>query len=150
MPRRKSICKKNLWGRSTSSTRAKCRYAAGISFPGRSSLTSRNLRAQSTARPRYPFGILFNLSLSLYRIWRRSTEKRSLFFIRLRMHAWDRLVYFSDTIATISLAEAHSSSGETKLTKLYSVSYCEKPFLRHFWKIAYLFFVTLRCKNESK
>lgn len=68
MPRRKSICKENLWERSTSPTRAKCRYAARISFPGRGCLTSRNLRAQSTARPRYPFGILFNLSLSLYRI----------------------------------------------------------------------------------
>lgn len=34
---------------------------------------------------------------------RRSTEKRSLFFFRLCMHARDRLVYFSDTIAPISL-----------------------------------------------
>lgn len=49
---------------------------------------------------RYPFGILFNLSLSLYRIFwaRRPTEKRSLFFIplgRARARANCMCVYFS-------------------------------------------------------
>jgi len=41
---------------------------ARISSPCRGCLTSRNLCALSTARPRYPSSILFNLSLSLYRI----------------------------------------------------------------------------------
>lgn len=120
VPRRKSICKKNLWERSTSPTRAKCRYAARISFPGRGCLNSRNLRAQSTPRPRYPFGILFNLSLSLYRICSATVdgETKSILYPTC-MHA--RLVHFSDTIATISLAQALSRRNKTNKTFCFAL-----------------------------
>lgn len=67
-PKKIHLQEKSMRGRTTWPCSAELQIRArGISFPAWGCLTSRNLRAQS-ARPRDPFGILFNLSLSLYRI----------------------------------------------------------------------------------
>jgi len=133
--RRKSICKKNLWGRSTSPTRAKCRYAARISFPGRGCLNSRNLRAQSTARPRYPFGILFNLSLSLYRICSATVDGETKSILYPAVHARARPTCIFLGYDCTDFSPKHIALPAKQNQQNFILFRCEKPFLRHFWKI---------------
>lgn len=100
---------------------------ARISFPVREAAQPfRNLRAQSTARPRYPFGILFNLSLSLYRIC-PTTEKRSLFFIPAARIA---CIYFPGTSQRFLSVKRAALPAGWKLAKLcVPLRAVKSPFL---------------------
>lgn len=116
--------------------------------------------------PRYPFGILFNLSLSLYRICPAtvSTEKPSLFFIpasarAIRVYIFSRRSYFSYLKRTVlpagwnernfvgrsvSLGEKPFSIISEKLLNFLSITpLCEDKWIKISWRIFTMYTVRI-------